>query len=85
MIFFKNEKAPKNVFIDINGNNNNQPESAADRFVTEKLRLCSRNTVKRNRKHKRHAQGSSTIIYIKKQQHSTTTTTTTKEQEQQLK
>ena len=74
--FFKNEKAPKNVFTERNGNNNNHHKSAGRRFLTEKLRLCSRNTVKRNRKHNRHAQGSSTIIYIKKQQHSTTTTTT---------
>ena len=72
--FFKNEKARKNVFTERNGNNNNHPESAGRRFLTEKLRLCSRNTVKHNRKQAGQCPPSSTIIFIKKQQHSTTTT-----------
>ena len=62
--FFKNEKAPKNVFTERNGNNNNHPESAARRFLTEKLRLCSRNIVKRNRKQPGQCPPRSTIIYI---------------------
>ena len=76
MIFSKMKKHQKNVFTERNRNNNNRPDSAGRRFLMEKLRLCSRNIVKRNRKQAGQCPPSSTIIFIKKQQHSTTTTKT---------